>query len=108
MVKCNRPGSERAVHSAPLFLPRPLATEDEVTYISVTSPLHLPIYLPYISPTTPSSTKAYSSPISPLHLRSISPISPLYLPGLDGLRVDAIDGPLYRLGLGLGLGLGQP
>ena len=53
VVKCNRPGSERAVHSAPLFLPRPLATEDEVTYISPISPVYLPIYLPYISALPP-------------------------------------------------------
>ena len=49
MVKCNRPGSERAVHSAPLFLPRPLATDEEAPYIAPISPL----YLPYISPTSP-------------------------------------------------------
>ena len=65
------PGCSARVASSPSF---------QTACPSPISPLHLPIYLRYISPTTPSSTKAYSSPISPPHLLSISPISPLYLP----------------------------
>ena len=52
---------------------------------------HLPIYLPYISPTSPlylpNPAQPYISPISPLYLPYISPTSPLHLPNPTQVRI---------------------